>query len=284
MDEEDSPIYPPSAPFQSALPEDWCAYLEQTYLNPTGWGCLKDIAEISIYQRVKRYAVVVMLPAEYEKLLIRERLVETTRDADAPTQKNKTRRQSNDAPAELFFTECRRIVLRSTPARTSYPGINFDFLQSRASDFKQWMDENQLHICSKHPLAHYFLEKCFELVGTYQSTYLTKTVPKGLVPLVHNRVTGKRFLMNVDGKSVGAPANIQFVLYRGSKPELILFEPERTPYAREHRAAELLASNPDESIRLYLDNKETAEPALNLNEALEQQRRELKHLSNNLRA
>lgn len=169
----------------------------------------------------------------------------------------KSRRSKHDAPPEYCFTDARRVSLLASSARSSYDGLNLNFFDYKnPSSVETWLERNNLMLDNRDENVNYLLELVLKLSEAlyYLPEEQKKFTRKVKLPIVHNQLTGKRFILKLDSQPCASPAWLQFLLHEpGQSPFVKLFisddKPER---AKEHRPDLLIASDENQHTRLYL--------------------------------
>lgn len=230
----------------------WVGYISTLHPDLTE-SFLNDAAQIYPYQRAHQYCCLVILPDFWQKA-INSIAHHIERPSPAGTQKGQ--RHALEAPPEYCLSSARRIVLMSSVARTTYHGIHLDYLKQKEKNqsFEHWFEHNSLFWETENEDFRELLRLTYQLCSHHRRKNRSKEQPT--MPVIHNQVTGKRFILKLDSVPCASPAWLQFILHPPHlKPLVSLKMDAQTSGAREQKADWLIAANADLSTRLYVQTQ-----------------------------
>lgn len=164
-----------------------------------------------------------------------------------------SRKSKQDAPPLVQTVDCRRIELLSSFSRSSESGVNLDRLPVDGTNmgFLAWLDKHKLTEGRDDPKKLLLLQAGFE-VARFHRFNLVPWEPFP-VPITHNQLAGRRYVLRLDKAYAGSPANLHVLLYTDGqvRPTFVLNESALRPTAAERKPGMFLVGSPDLRVRFY---------------------------------
>jgi hypothetical protein len=152
-------------------------------------------------------------------------------------------------------TSAKEIVLKSTPTRCTFWGIDLNRLNRPAHTDEMhcgaWLAANGVDLANASKDTNSLIQGVFD-VAAFAKTDPSRQFRSPRLPLIHNQQEGLRYLLSLDGVSYGSPPQVQVLVHPDSiRPRLMGWTSRERPTADERKPGLLLAASDDKKLRFY---------------------------------